>query len=340
MIKILILYPEHLDNVGYWRLFRPFRIMRSLYPGVFSLTYKAEKITYADIDSHDVIITRRPYGKSGVALVELLQKAVFLGKPVIFDEDDLVVNCPDTHELSEIYKKPDVRNEYVSALKCASTFWFSTPAFLETIHPNGEVIPNAVLPEDIRDEPAPDMGLFGWQGKSIQTHDLIGAGWDWYETNKESPLVQRWVFFGYKPPLRHAENTETVGYINDVDVYVSSFKQNGINGLWKPLIEHPFNDHKSNLSLLTATMGGGYCITNYAGKPGWEFASKELIPYNEACELWQAAKDHVLQNYNLLDTARMRAESILRLVPHLRPMVETMLTLSRLSMEEQLTETT
>jgi hypothetical protein len=89
----------------------------------------------------------------------------------------------------------------------------------------------------------------------------------------------------------------------------------GINAIWKPLTDCAFNDHKSNINLLVATIGGGYCITNYAGRPGWEFASSEVLPYPEACELWRAAKDDIIKRYNLADTARMRAESIFRLVP-------------------------
>jgi hypothetical protein len=147
-----------LDSVGYWRLFRPLRVMRHLYPGVFDITYKAKDLTYADIDTNDVIITRRPWGRDAKVLVELLQKAQQLARPVIFDEDDAVMDCPDTHELYSIFNKKDVREQYVEALKCASAFWFSTPAFLETIHAEGTVVPNAILPTDMPDKPTVDMG--------------------------------------------------------------------------------------------------------------------------------------------------------------------------------------
>lgn len=325
MIRILILEIPLLSNTGYWRLFRPLEVMRQLYPGIFYLTYKMKDLTYADIVEHDLIITRRPHEKNAAILVELLQKAVSLGKPVIFDEDDLATGAPDTHELYQVFANAEWRKKYVKALQCASAFWFSTPAFLQTVHPQGEVIPNAILPTDLPDGPAPDMGLFGWQGKSIQVHDLM-AGWDWYEANKSSPLIKRWVFFGYKPPLRHyippgeiVDNTETIAYIDDTETYMASFRQNCINGMWKPLIDCPFNDHKSNINYLGATMGGGYCITNYAGNPGWEHASAELLSYEKACELWAAAKEDILKNYNLLDTARMRAQSIFALLPHFFP---------------------
>lgn len=328
MIKILILEPTYLSNTGYWRLYRPLEIMRRLYPGVFQLTYKRQEMAYADIMEHDLVITRRPSGSDGAALIKLLKKARSLNRHVIFDEDDAVMQCPRNHELYSTYRTKEVREQYVQALECASQFWFSTPAFLETIHPQGLVIPNAILPSDLPEKPAPDLGLIGWQGKSIQAHDVILAGWDWYNENKgkqraPSPgnpsHMNTWVFYGWEPPLRHLDNTELIGYMDDVDAYMEAFRTTPINAMWKPLIECAFNNHKSNINWLGITTAGGYCITNYAGKPGWEYASKEILPYNEACELWAASKAHILENYNLLTTARMRAQSIFALVPHFFP---------------------
>jgi hypothetical protein len=307
--------------VGYWRLFRPLEVMRRLYPGVFFLTYKIKELTYADLIEHDMVIARRPTSnpEQAAVLLKTLKKARELGRPVVFDEDDHVLACPDTHELYPVYSKKEVRQDYVTALQMASAFWFSTPAFLTTISQHGEVIPNAILPEDIRPEPAPDMGLFGWQGKSIQAHDLLLAGRDWYEKNKHSPLIKNWVFFGWKPPLEHLDNVTVIPPIGDVDIYMASFTAQPINGMWKPLIDCAFNDHKSNINFLGATMAGGYCITNYAGRPGWEFASAELLPYDDACELWAKAREYVIEKHNLYNTARQRAQSIFRLLPGFFP---------------------
>lgn len=335
MIKILVLDVPMLSNTGYWRLFRPLSLMCDLYPGVFDVQFKFKDLTFADIQFADVIITRRPWGQNAGVLVELLQTArrPSINKPVIFDEDDAVMLCPETHELYADFAKAETRKQYVDAINCASIFWFSTPAFMNTMgqfmtRPDvpAMIIQNAVLPSDLPDEPSPDRGLFGWQGKSIQAHDL-NDGWDWYEANKNHPLIKQWIFFGWKPPLRHGPNADgpPVPYMNDVYAFVDSFKKNeatgmlGINALWKPLMEHTFNYHKSNINWLVATIGGGYCITNFAGKLGWEFASSEVLPYQEACELFEASKREIIENYNLEKTARMRAESIFALLPHFFP---------------------
>ena len=106
-----------------------------------------------------------------------------------------------------------------------------------------------------------------------------------------------------------------------MDRYMQSFTlpENRLNVIWKPLLVHPFNDHKSNINWLGATMAGGYTITNYAGRPGWEYASAEILPYSDACDLWAASKENIIENYNLIKTAQMRAQTIARLVPHLIP---------------------
>lgn len=325
MIKVLVLEYPMISNTGYWRIYRPLDVMRGLYPGMFSLTFKREKMTYSDIMEHDIIITRRPAATDGATHVQFLRLCREENRPVIFDEDDYVLNCPDTHELWGTYRQKEVRQNYVDALKCASAAWFSTPAFLELI-PEGEVVPNAILPEELPNEPAPDAGIFCWRGKSIQSHDLIYGGWDWYEANKHR--VKKWLFLGWKPPLRHhtpdpahpeTDNTEFIPEEPNTSRYIQSLRMNKVNVLWKPMMEHPFNTHKSNIAEIEVTMTGGYCITPFAGRGVWQYSSKEILPYRDACDLWAASKQNIIENYNLIKTAQQRAESIARLVPHLIP---------------------
>lgn len=330
MIRILVIEYPLLSNTGYWRIYRPLDVMRALFPGVFSLTFKRKELTYSDIAQHDVIITRRPNYQDGETHLQFLRLCREMNRPVIFDEDDFVLNCPDTHELWSMYQDKEVKETYINALKCASTAWVSTPAFQQWI-PGAEVMPNAILPNELPDEPAPDRGIFGWQGKSIQVHDLIYGGWHWYEANKHK--INHWVFFGWKPPLFHhipdptrpeVDNTTFIKEEPNTARYMASFTlpENRLNVMWKPLMNHVFNDHKSNINLLGATMAGGYTITPYAGRPGWEYASPEILPYNEACDLWARAKQDIQENYNLIKTAAMRAESIFKLVPHLVPQTQ------------------
>lgn len=318
MIKILVLEPPYISNVAYWRLFRPLKIMAQLNPGVFSFEWKRKDLTFADAWNADVVIMARPgTGRHAdyQTAIEFIQKAKRWGAKFIVDLDDDLLGIPDDHELYSEYNKPDRRKAIVETLKMADAFWVSTSAFLTTYSPQAEVIPNAVLPTDLPEEPAPDRGLWAWRGRSVQIHDLVGMGADWYEQIKDIP--KQWVFLGYRPPLRHSKNQEVVPYLDDPELYMQALKASQFNGIWKPMQDVRFNDHKSNIAWIEATMSGGVCLTNYAGKSGWELSVSEIPEYPDACKIWERSKAEIIEKYNLVNTAQMRAQSIFRLCSYM-----------------------
>lgn len=316
MINVHVLEHPLLSNVAYWRIFRPLQVVKRLYPGVFNFTFKKEKLDYADAWNADLIICPRPGAKP--FCFDFIRKAKQNGTAVVVDMDDDVLNLPENHDLYHDYKEGGPSNiEVKKVLELADFFWFSTPKFLETYTENGIVVPNAVLPGDLPESPAPDRGVWTWRGRSIQIHDLIGAGAAWYDENRAK--AQQWYFLGFLPPLAHLPNAETLAYISDTQEYFEKWKALGANGVWKPMINHPFNDHKSNIAWIEATIAGGVCLTNYAGKPGWELATNEWPTYKQACELWEKSKAVILEDYNLIKTAQARAQSMLAICSHLLP---------------------
>lgn len=316
MIKLLVVEPRVLTSVGWWRIYRPLMVMSDLFPGVFQFSFKREKLDYADIANCNVVLISRPGGKDTETLTELAEKARSIGRPVIMDLDDDILNLPDTHELYGQFQKK--KKQIEKAFEPVSLFWYSTPAFLESGYPkNGIVVPNAVLPGDLPDDPAPDRGVWAWRGRGIQVHDLMAAGADWYDKNKDK--VKRWMFLGYKPPLKHGENVGVVPYVDDTDKFMGLLKASRFNGIWKPMVQCRFNDHKSNIAWIEATITGGVCLTNYAGRPGWENAAAEFPTYKEACALWEQSRQTILEQYNLTETARLRAACLFQICSHLLP---------------------
>lgn len=316
MINVHVLEYPLLSNVAYWRIFRPLQVVKRLYPGVFNFTFKKEKLDYSDAWNADLIICPRPGAKPFVS--EFILKAKQNGAKVIVDMDDDVLNLPENHDLYHDYKEGGPSNiEVKKVLDLADMFWFSTPKFLETYSNQGICVPNAVLPGDLPNEPAPDKGVWTWRGRSIQIHDLIGAGWDLYDEIRGK--AKKWYFLGFLPPLNHLPNVETLPYISDPQEYFQKWLILRANGVWKPMINHPFNDHKSNIAWIEATLAGGVCLTNYAGLPGWELATDEFPTYKQSCELWEKSKAEILENYNLIKTAQARAQSMLQICSHLLP---------------------
>jgi len=341
MIKITVLEAPYLDAVSYWRLFRPLQTMCALYPGTFNVEFKApdKPLNYYDAVFTDVIINVRP-GRFP-KINEYLEKAFEKRKTIICDLDDDTNDLPINHSLAMSFEKQNRKDPAtgLSAFETAAQFtkwwWYATPYLLEK-YGNGEVIPNAVLPQEIPAKPCPDRGWFAWRGREIQVHDLNVAGQAQYDKIREASNAM--FFIGYLPPIEHGKNVgvlplngelgpffetaKTTGEkpviimprIDDVDKYMRQIRAMQFNAFWKPLNVCGFNDAKSNIAWIEATMAGGVCITNYAGRPGWEFATDKPLTYAQSCELWKLSAEYIREHYNLIKTAHQRAECIFRLL--------------------------
>ena len=317
MIKVIVLEPPMLSNVAWWRLWMPLMAIKRMYKGVFLFEFKRKELTYDDAWNADIVICPRPGGKPDVN--EFLEKAKREGAKLIVDIDDHILGLPEFHDLYHDYKPgSEAHKNAVKTLQMADCFWFSTEKFLETYHTGGIVVKNAIPPEWLPETPAPDNNLWAWRGRSFQVHDLIYAGQDWYNGGGNA-MAKHWLFLGWKPPLQHLENATSAAYIADTQEYIQKVRQSGFSGMWKPMVDCEFNDHKSNISWIEATLSGGACLTNYAGRPGWEHATDTFPDYEKICELWTASAAEIRLNYNLYTEADKRARSMLALCSHLLP---------------------
>lgn len=326
MIKVLVLEPPLVSNVGWWRLWRPLGVIKAAFPQLFQFTFKRKDLDYFDAWNYDIVITARPgSGKTPAEqtavnqFVEEAKKAG--GAKFIVDIDDFVFGIPKGHPLYTEYQKKDRVKAMEECMSLADAFWYSTPAFLETIDKGGQVMPNAIFPEELPKEPTSDKGIAAWRGHSIQIHDLMGAGADvWPEIRDKA---QVWFWMGYYPPLKHTETSTELPYVSDPAAYMELIRKTPLNVLWKPMIDCTFNLHKSNIAMIEATMAGGYCLTNFAGRPEWENTSATWLPYKDGVKLWEQARQDIIDNYNLGKWAIARAEHMVSLVPHLLPQKET-----------------
>lgn len=307
MINVLVMELPQISNVGWWRVYRPLQAVRKMYPNAFDFRVKREGLTYQDAWWADVLILSRPFTKPYCG--EFLQEAKEAGCKIVIDLDDDIFGLPQGHQLYHHYKagtQPILEAE--RAFKLADLFWFSTEKFLETYTKNGLVVPNAIFPEEMPEAPAPDLGRWAWRGNTVQYHDILGVGREWYAEHRDE--AKSWTFCGILPPMDHAENVETLPHIEHPRKYFQAFSAARFNGIWKPLTDCRFNDHKSNIAMIEAAMGGGICVTNYAGKPGWETALTNIPTYDKAVETWSNSKKLITEQYNLWTTAQQRAQSL------------------------------
>lgn len=305
MIKVLVIEDTGVNAVTWWRFFRPFAEIKRQYPGRFDFTFK-RKVMPPDLFGADIIILSRA---NDPETLEVVKRAKDIGiAKIVYDLDDAITNLPTYHDQ---YAYHQARTSIAHQLfELSDVFWVTTDALRYEVGDlnRAMIIPNAVYPWDLPHDPAPDRGLWMWRGKAMQKEDVYQAGVEVYEKIKDKP--RRWVFWGCLPNLGHGNNATVQEYDLDVQGYFAKLKQAGFNGVWKPLVDCHFNDCKSNISWIEATMSGGVCLTNYAGKLAWENAVSEFPTYEEAVEVWKASRERILKDFNLMDTARQRAESL------------------------------
>jgi len=307
-IRILVANgPEEVNGVTWWRMYRPLQYLYRQFPDIEIVYNETGMLRPCHFIHTDIVIIWRPCLQNHLITLKMAKQ---WGCRIIIDHDDDLYNIP--------ISSPDF--EYFSGLKpivnaciaMADQVWVSTPA-LATLygHPNTVVIPNAVLPDDLPDEPNKHSGTMVWRGSAAHRDDL--------EVGKASypsllRAAKRLLFIGYAPTWA-ISNGNQVEYSPPVAIqdYFSFLRAQKPLAIWKPLVSNPFNDGKSNISWIEATCAGGILVSNYAGKPGWEHAMREL-PKTEAVrrEVWQVSRDVIVSNYNLLAWNMVRYREILK----------------------------
>jgi len=313
MIKILVYDSGAFDGVSWWRNTIPLAVLRTQYARDIFFHYVSSP-TASDISQSDVVLMFRPTSDNALKIAEAV-KRLQTQKPVylLCDLDDDLWNLPHYHFAASGYRKH--LNRMREIYDMADMVWASTEQLRYSVGDLGRAIkiPNAVMPGNLPNNPAPYKGIACWRGSTAQFSDITAPfAQEWYKNWRDK--YERWRFWGYWPNLEHGKNVDFVDYDEVLDFF-ASLGSTGANVFWKPLEENKFNDAKSNIAWMEATMAGGVCVTNYAGKDGWECALPEFTTdENEIFSQFHKSRNHILEHYNLLEVNRKRFESIVRLI--------------------------
>jgi len=313
MIKILVYDTGSFDGVSWWRNTLPLSILRTQYATDIGFQYSGHP-TVSDILQADAVLMFRPTSDNALKIAETVKK-MQRQKPVylICDLDDDIWNLPPYHFAASGYRKHFGRMREIYGM--ADLIWTSTEQLRYSVGDLGRAIkiPNAVTPNQLPDKPAPYKGIACWRGSTAQFTDVTADfAREWYKEWRDK--YERWRFWGYYPNLEHGENVDFVDYDEVLDFFAALGSAGG-NVFWKPLEVCKFNDAKSPIAWVEATMAGGVCVTNYAGKEGWECALPEFTTDPDLIrKTWEASRAHILEHYNLLEVNRTRFESIVRLL--------------------------
>lgn len=309
-IKVLVVDDPRLDGVSWWRNARPFAALDKLYGDALDIKQVTEAVDVRELMTADVVVRFRPTTKNAY---DFLQVCKELGCKLILDVDDDLWHVPPTHPVFGDFL--EFRERLADIYALADAIWVSTEHLLYSTDclDRGEVMQNAVLEEELPERPLPYKGIAAWRGNDIQVSDITSDyAKKWYRVWADK--YEHWIFAGYFPDLEHGNGARFVKRQSPL-AYFLGLKRGFANVLWKPMQDNLFNDGKSNIALIEATMSGAACVTNYAGKPGWETALPEFTTDpEEIAATWAAAKDDILKNYNLREVTRRRFESIVSLV--------------------------
>lgn len=257
----------------------------------------------------DLIIMYRPVRDGSITFLENCRE---LGLKIILDIDDNLWRLPPghPHEIDYLHFHGNLRKAY----SMAHGIWTSTDPlmdFADARDGTGVVVPNAILEQDLPDKPSPYRGNVCWRGSLAQFMDIYSVeAVEMFNENREK--FRHWRFWGYWPAAMRGQN---VGYQRPIKAveYMSMLPNSGINIMWKPLQDNEFNASKSNIAWIEATIAGGVCVTNFAGRPGWEMAL-DKFPDNPdfIAHQWKVSRDWILEHYNLKKVNQIRYDHIIK----------------------------
>lgn len=314
-IRVLVANaPEEIGGVTCWRMFWPLRALEQSpeFSGAFDIRFSRGVIFPFDFYQTDVLLCFRPSKPEHLAVI---QEAKRVGCKIVLDYDDNHRDVSTGHPA--FWSLGQSWNIAKQACALANLIWVSTENLKQVYghQSKTEVIPNAVYPEQIPDQPQDYANRVGvWAGSDAHREDC-----DAYQILYKKLLsrLSRFYWINFAPGwAKQVEDKCRVDLLpwQHTETYFDFLREIGTTVIWKPLQKNKFNDGKSNIAWITATLAGGVCISTYAGEPGWEGSLKEYPNKAQFLETWEKSAALIREKYNLNDTTTQRAVSLLKLV--------------------------
>jgi hypothetical protein len=315
MNKIRILVgdePSTLGGVEAWLIFWPLSLLERTYRDSIQITYSRGQVLPYEFFQNDILFVTRPYEASHVYAIDQAKKH---GMKVILNFDDNFIDVPPGH--GHFHNLYDKGKNVAHCIALADAVWVTTPALHEAYskyNPNCTIIPNAIRTELLPEKANGNTRTAMWRGASAHMEDL----WTWRpEYERMLKRLDNFFWVGYIPTWAVKQDpTTNVKMImwQETATWFEFLKSMNLCAIWKPLLPAAINDAKSNISWMEATIAGGVLVTNYAGRPGWEYALRELPRNTQAfADAWERSAEHIRQHYDLRAWNEVRFREILKL---------------------------
>jgi hypothetical protein len=312
-MRLLVLQePDHVHGVTWWRLYSPLVRLSRVFPDI-QIEYNQGHLRPDQIMGADVVFALRPHLAS---MYHVLLQAKNMGCKIVLDYDDDLTSVTMSHPNYFMYRdqKPrgytvdDRQPDQVQAvirgcLNLADLVWVSTEPLVGVYgHRNTYVVPNAVMPHDLPDEPAPSGTQLRvvWRGSGGHIGDLYG------QEEIFNEMVRRKAHFfwlGYMPPMAEVSGYERQSLFPLMDAiqYFMALQRIAPNIVWKPLRDIPMNRAKSNIAWLEATIAGGVCVGGFPDIPLWEHCVSVSNMFDKRVRdaAWEQSRAAICRHYNL-----------------------------------------
>lgn len=261
-----------------------------------------EKAMWYDIYNTDIVLIQRPNSTSSLGI---MADAKRMGKKVIIDFDDHLLDVPEDNPASHYFSNPQVQKQIADTFLFADAVIVSTKKLYDLYHPMCQgkipmfVIPNGWNPSDlpmfeVKAQHKPTR--FVWRGGSTHFADLHTVK---AEINEMLEMDTEVTFFGLTKFMMYDLNKKAINVDwSSMFVYFTFMQRiEGDFGFY-PLVRNDFNLSKSNIFAIECIANGMPVLAdNYFP----EFNMPGVIKYTDPAQFLEFVTDIVKGNINKAD---------------------------------------
>lgn len=323
MINVLCLFPQKHDATSWYRGIGPMSELKKR--GLVNIIEAKDKIDWSDLIGVNLVFIQRPFRKSDC---DLLMFAKRLNIKVWIDYDDDILNVQQDNPVYELYSKKETKDAVRFCTQNADAISVSTEA-LKYLREDAIVIPNS-LNLDIFNlsEATHNSNVVLWRGSHTHQKDLMTYRDEFIEISDE--LQCQMHFVGYKPwfIIEGLANKKWVSVQSlDIIQFHAFLQGDRPKVVVVPLVDNVFNDCKSNIAWIEASMAGALTVApdkpewrrpgvfNYTGNESFKYQTMKAFKTseNKHKELLKLSQDDIKENFNLKTNNQRRLEIIERL---------------------------
>jgi hypothetical protein len=300
-MKATIFTSSKSQATDYYRTIGPFSRL-ALQKKFELIICSQEKAVWHDIYNTDIVIIQRP---NSTASLGIMADAKRMGKAVIIDFDDHLLDVPEDNPASHYFSNPQVQKQIADTFLFADAVIVSTKKLYDLYHPMCQgkipmfVIPNGWNPSDLpmfEAKPQHKPTRFVWRGGSTHFADLHTVK---AEINEMLEMDTEVTFFGLTKFMMYDLNKKAINVDwSSMFVYFTFMQRiEGDFGFY-PLVRNDFNLSKSNIFAIECLANGMPVLAdNYFP----EFNMPGVIKYTNPAQFLEFVTDIVKGNINKAD---------------------------------------